>query len=82
MTIELSKDTQQRLTDSIKRFFEEKMEDEIGDLKASLLLDFCLREIGPSVYNRAIADAQTHPQDKVNDLDGSCYEPEFGYWSK
>ena len=34
------------------------MEDEIGDLKASLLLDFFVKEVGPSIYNKAIANAQ------------------------
>ena len=82
MAIELTKETKERLIESIKRFFEENMDDEIGDLKASLLLDFCLQEIGPSIYNQAIADAKTYMQDKVSDLDGACYEPEFTYWQK
>ena len=34
------------------------------------------------VYNQAIADAQVYLHDKVTDLDGSCFEPEFGYWRK
>ena len=33
-------------------------------------------------YNKAIADAQAHMHDRVGDLDGSCYEPEFGYWKR
>lgn len=32
------------------------MDEEIGDLQADLLLDYVLGEIGPTVYNRAIAD--------------------------
>jgi hypothetical protein len=45
-----------------------------------LLLDFCVREIGPAVYNQAIADAQAYFQGRVADLEGVCYEPEFVYW--
>ena len=82
MTISLSDDARQRLTASIKRYFAEQMDEEVGDLRASLLLDFCLREIGPSVYNQAIADAQAYMREKATDLDGSCYEPEFAYWKK
>ena len=82
MAIELSKDTEQQLIASIKRYFSENMDDEIGNLKASLLLDFCLREIGPCIYNQAIADAQAHLHDRVADLDGACFEPEFGYWKR
>ena len=80
MAIELTKEAEQALIESIKRYFAEHMDEDIGDLKASLLLDFCLKQIGPSIYNQAIADAQAYMNDKVADLDGSCYEPEFGYW--
>ncbi|HCE02104.1 MAG TPA: DUF2164 domain-containing protein, partial [Acidobacteria bacterium] len=36
--------------------------------------------IGPAVYNRAVSDAQAVIQDRVHDLDGTCYHTEFGYW--
>jgi uncharacterized protein (DUF2164 family) len=80
MAITLAPETEKRLYASIKRFFEEKLDNEIGDLKARLVLDYCLREIGPTVYNQAIADAQAWVQGKVADLDGSCFEPENRYW--
>ncbi len=82
MSIILPKDKKIRLIESIKHYFEENMESEIGDLKASLLLDYFTKEIGPSIYNQAILDAQTFMSDKVNDLDSSCYQPEFMYWQK
>ncbi len=82
MAITLPPETEKRLYVSIKRFFEEKLDDEIGDLKTRLVLDYCLREIGPTIYNQAITDAQATLQERVADLDGSCYEPEFSYWKK
>ena len=82
MAIKLSDETSQRLMSSIKRYVSENMEEEIGDLKARMMLDFFLEEIGPSIYNKAIADAQAHMHDRIGDLDGSCYEPEFGYWKR
>jgi len=82
MAIKFPKETEKRLIASIKRYFAENMEEEVGDLKASLLLQFCLQEIGPSIYNQAVADAQAWMQDKLTDLDGSCHAPEFGYWKK
>jgi len=82
MAIKLHSETRQRLVVSIKRYFAENLEEEIGELKASLLLDFVLQEIGPSVYNQAVTDAQARMQEHVGDLDGSCFEPEFGYWDK
>jgi uncharacterized protein (DUF2164 family) len=80
VSIELSRDTEQRMIASIKRYFAEGMDEEIGDLKASLLLSYFLEELAPSIYNEAIADARAFMRDKVADLEGTCFEPEFGYW--
>jgi uncharacterized protein (DUF2164 family) len=41
-----------------------------------------VREIGPSIYNQAIVDAQTYFQEKASDLGGARYEAEFDYWKK
>ena len=46
MPIKLEKDTQKYLVGSIKRFFAEDMGDEIGDLKAMRVLDFCIKRLG------------------------------------
>jgi uncharacterized protein (DUF2164 family) len=80
MSIVLTKQSRRQAIESIKRYYTESMEDEIGDLTAGLFLDFFLKEIGPSVYNRAIVDTQAYFQEKVVDLDGVCFEPEFEYW--
>ena len=82
MTIKLSKTEQQRAIESIKRYFSEKLEEEIGDLKALLLLDFCLQEICPSIYNKAIIDARSFLEGRLSDLEDTCYEPEFDYWQE
>lgn len=80
MAIKLTKDSEKYLLGSIKRFFAETMDDGIGDLKAAQVLDFCVREIGPSIYNQAIADAQAYIADKAADLGGARYEAEFDFW--
>ena len=82
MAIELSGETKQRMIESIQRYSAEHLDDEFGELKASMLLDFFVRELGPTIYNRAIADARAHMHERVEDLDGACYEPEFGYWKR
>ena len=82
MSIKLSKEVEQRLLASIQRYCGENMDEEVGELKAKLLLDFCLREIGPSVYNQAILDAQGAMQDKIAEIETVCYETEFAYWKK
>ena len=80
MAITLPPDTRKQLIASFKKYAAEHLEEEIGDLKAGLLLDFCLVEVGASVYNKAIADAQTYFQERTSDLDGVCHLPELTYW--
>lgn len=82
MAIEIPRETRQRMVASIRQYFERQLDEEIGDLKAGLLLDFCLEEICPTVYNRAIADAQAWMLGRVEDLESSLYEPEFDFWRR
>lgn len=80
--VKLGKEIEDRLLGSIQRYARENLEEPLGDLKARLLLDFCLREIGPAVYNQAIVDAQSHLQTQVAELDVACHRTEFTYWNK
>jgi len=80
--MKLDADTEKYLLSSIKRFFAEELEMEVGDLKAARVLDFFIAEMGPSVYNQAIADAQVYFTEKVSDLAGVHNPAEFDYWKK
>jgi uncharacterized protein (DUF2164 family) len=80
--MELAKRSREDAIASIQRYFEENLPEPIGDLPAGLLLDFFLEELGPVIYNRAIAEAQTRLQLRVSDLSGELYEKEFQYWPK
>ena len=82
MTITLSDDATKQAIASIKRYVLEELDQDIGDLKAGFVLEYFLKEIGPSIYNAAIADAQAYLRDRVADLDGACSAPEFAYWPK
>jgi uncharacterized protein (DUF2164 family) len=81
MAITLPPDAHKQAIASLKRYATEHLDEEIGDLKAGLLLEFVLEEIGPSIYNKAIRDAQIYIQDRAIDLEGVCFEKEFGYWT-
>jgi uncharacterized protein (DUF2164 family) len=81
MAIKISPETTRQLQASIKRYAAENLDQDIGDLKAGLLLDYCLKEIGPVIYNQAIADAQAYFTGRVADLEGVCHEDEFTYWA-
>ena len=82
MAIEIPRERRDELIGSIRRYFEENLDEEIGDLKARLLLDYFLVEVGPTVYNQGVADAQAWLVDRLGDLEGSCHEPEVGYWTQ
>lgn len=82
INIELSKQSHADAITSIKRYFEENMPEPIGDLAAGLLLNFFIEEVGPAIYNHAIADAQARLQLRVADLSGELFGDEFQYWSK
>jgi uncharacterized protein (DUF2164 family) len=82
MTITLSDDVRRQAIASLKRYFAEELDQDVGELKAGLFLEFILKEIAPSVYNGAIVDAQTYLRDRVADLEGACSVPEFAYWPK
>ena len=81
MALTLAPEVRKRALASIRRYCSENLELEAGDLKAGALLDFFLKEIGPSVRNAAIADAQVFFRDRVADLEGMG-EAEFAYLPK
>jgi uncharacterized protein (DUF2164 family) len=82
MTIDMPKQVRAQAIASIQRYFQENMPEPIGDLPAGLLLNFFIEEVGPAIYNQAIADAQARMQQRVSDLNGELYANEFQYWSK
>jgi len=82
MSIEISKPARQQAIASIERYFEVNMDERIGNLAAGALLGFFLEEIGPTIYNQAVADVQERLQQRVAELDLEVHEDEFGYWRR
>jgi uncharacterized protein (DUF2164 family) len=75
--IAVSDDARQQAIAALREYFAENMDEEIGELRAGLLFDFVLSELGPTIYNRAIADARAYFEDRVSDLSVECYKAEF-----
>lgn len=82
MSIEIPKEARKEAIASIERYFQENMEEKIGNIAAAGLLGFFLEEIGPLVYNQAVADVQERLQARVAELDIEIHEDEFQYWRK
>lgn len=82
MTIEISGEARKQAVASIERYFLENREEKIGNIAAGALLGFFLEEIGPLVYNRAVADVQERLQSRIMEVDIEVHEDEFQYWRK
>ena len=80
MKIELSTQARSEAITSIQRYFQDNMPEPIGNMAAGLLLNYFVEEIAPVIYNQAIADAQARIQQRLSDLEGDLYVPEFQYW--
>ena len=82
MPIELSKESRKEALASIERYFRENMEEPIGNIAAGALLNFFIEDIGPAIYNKAVADVQERLQTRIAEVDLEVHEDEFQYWRK
>ena len=82
MAIELTNATRQTAIASIQRYFQQHMDEPIGNITAGALLGFFLEEIGPLVYNQAVADVQERLLARVQEVDLEVHQDAFQYWRK
>ncbi|MCG8527312.1 MAG: DUF2164 domain-containing protein [Opitutales bacterium] len=82
MAIELTKQEVEQILPSVKRYILEEFDEEITDLKAQLLLNYFMKEIGPYAYNKGVKDAEYFIRNRLDDVQASCYEFELTYWDK
>lgn len=55
--ISFTKDEREQLRDKIQRFFEDKLDRDLGQFEAEFVLDFFSEAIAPLYYNRGLQDA-------------------------
>jgi uncharacterized protein (DUF2164 family) len=79
MRIRLTDDRRERMLRSIRKFFDEKLDQQLGEFAAERILEFFVKELGAPVYNQAIQDARAFLQGKLEDLDVEFYEPDEPY---
>ncbi len=68
MEIKLKKEVEEQLVGSLRRYWKQEEGEELGELRAQMFLKFVLEEIGPSIYNQAITDAQAYMQEKTSEM--------------
>lgn len=64
----LSKETRESMISSIKTYFYNEREEELGDLASNLMLDFIIGELAPEFYNQGVYDSYKYMSDRVEDL--------------
>jgi len=74
--IEFSNDEKSILVKKIKTYFEQELDQEIAQFDAEFLLDFFGKEVGPYFYNRALKDAQTVLESRIEAVLDGFYEIE------
>jgi uncharacterized protein (DUF2164 family) len=80
MPIALSGESRTAAIASIERCCEAEFNEKIGNMREAALLNFVMKEIGPSVYNSAVRDVQERLMARVSEIDLACHEDEFAYW--
>lgn len=82
MPIELPKDLKAEAQASLERYLSENFEGRIGNIASGALLNFFIEEVGPVIYNKAVADVQDRWATRVQELDLEVHEDEFQYWRR
>ncbi|MBX3620823.1 MAG: DUF2164 domain-containing protein [Rhizobacter sp.] len=82
MAIEISKEARKQAIASIERYFQDNMEEKIGNIAAAALLNYFIEEVGPLIYNQAVAEVQERLQARIAELDIEVHEEEFQYSRK
>lgn len=68
--IKIDKDKRESMINSIKTFYLDERDEDLGDLASSLILDFIIDELAPEFYNQGIDDSYKYMNDKLEDLLG------------
>jgi uncharacterized protein (DUF2164 family) len=71
--IEMNEFDKTVLITDIKDFFLREFEEDLGDLRAEIVMDFILKKIGPKIYNRGVNDSRKWFREKFEDIDADFY---------
>ena len=66
----IDKEKREDMINSIKGFFLDERDEDLGDLASSLILDFIIDELAPEFYNQGVEDSYKYMNDKLEDLLG------------
>ncbi len=74
--ITFSTEQKQALVRKLQRYFDDELDQELGDFDAEFLLDFVAREMGAHFYNQGLLDAQAALAQRLESVTEVFYELE------
>lgn len=75
--IKLPQEEREGILDHIQEFFELERGESIGRLAADNMLEFFMKELGPAVYNKALADCRMLATQRMQGLEEDIYALEW-----
>ena len=74
--ITFAKEEKDILVSKIQRYFQDQLDQDIGQFDADFLLDFISKEMGAFFYNQGLRDAQSVLEEKLESINDAIYEIE------
>jgi len=74
--IEFSKEEKEIIVKKIRFYFDQELEQDLGQFDAEFLLDFFSAEVGGYYYNRGLYDAQAYLEKQVETISEDLYQLE------
>lgn len=71
--LKLPREEMERIVEQVQGYFQDERDEEIGGLAAEQLIAYMIRQLGPALYNRAIADARAMLTDRLGQIDDELY---------
>ena len=76
MVITFSDGEKEVLVHKIKRYFDQELNQDLGQFEAEFVLDFFSSEVGNYFYNRGLLDAQAVLAERLDVVQDAIYELE------
>ncbi len=64
----LSKEKKAKMISSIKKYFQDERDENLGDLASSMILDFFIKELASEFYNQGVCDSHKYMSDRIEEL--------------
>jgi len=69
-TIKINKEKREQMINEIKAYFSKERDEDLGDLGATLVLDFIIEKLAPEFYNQEVFYAYQYINDRMEDVLG------------